>query len=520
MFRLHRKLTAHVIALLCGLGVSLLAAPSVRAADPPATAPVLLPIPDAAAQAESLALLKRVFKDEYARSTPEQRLALAKALLQQATLDKNPPAMRYVMLRETAELASGAGDAELACRAADTMAAAFAGPTLEMKVRALTRAANVSTGLNQWEAITNLGLPLLDDTVREAQFALGQKLAQLIETSAQKTRHVDMVTAVQAHTAEFHTLLAAYTAAQAADTVLQKHPLDEAANLKVGTYTCFVRGDWLAGLLNLAQSTDESLKATAIKELAGGAEPIRELELADRWWDISARYQGWMQREIRRHSADWYTRAVKSLNGITLARINQRISLGSDAATQPFEKTVNLLALLDPAKDAQAGAWKMAAGALASDDTRHARLAFPYEPPDEYDLCVEFVVAQKGANLAVLLTHRSTPFAFALGLQSGRFCRFESINNHVHAGNPTEVKFDLRTDHKYILVLQVRNSGVKALVDGKLINEYKTDFKDLSRASTWKLPTSRTLGLGSSNGALVVYSADVMEIGGQGKRTR
>lgn len=471
-------------------------------------------------QRESLSTLKRVLKDEYNQHAPEQRQALAKMLWQQATLDKNPPPMRFVMLHQAIELATGTGDAALAFQAADALAQIFALDLLELKVSVLVQAAARAQSLNQWEAITNLGLPLLDCAVREERYALGQKTAQIAEAAAAKSKHVELVALVQTRLVEFHILLTACTTAQAALTVLDQHPLDGPANLSAGRYACFVRGDWPAGLVHLAQCSDEALKTLAIREMVQSDDPIHQLELADRWWEMGENYKGWMQRTIRDHAAAWYHTALGNLNGVTLARISQRIKVNATVTTAPFENTVNLLALVDPARDAVAGIWKAPNGVLASDDIHHARLAFPYEPPEEYDLRLEFVVAQKGGSLAVLLSQHGTPFGWAMGVQTNHLCRFESINKRAHAGNPTEVKLALRTDRKYILVLQVRKDGVTAILDGKTLCQYKTDYKDMSRYTPWKMPNEKALGLGSSAGALVVYSAEVVEIGGSGKKLR
>ena len=214
------------------------------------------------------------------------------------------------------------------------------------------------------------------------------------------------------------------------------------------------------------------------------------------------------------------TPRLKILTGSRWGASTSRISISGEAATEPSEKTVDLLSLIDPARDAVAGVWKMSAGVLASDDTQHARIAFPYEPPEEYDFRLEFARAQDKGNMAALLVEHGTPFGWAMGVQSNRVCRFESVNRHVHEGNPTEVKFPLQRDRKYILVIKVRKDGVQAIVDGKVIDEYKTDYKDMSRYALWKLPNERTLAIGTSEGEFLIYSAEVVEINGEGKGKR
>lgn len=509
-------------AMLCGMVALLLGAPPTAAGDPPATttAPALLPLPDAASQAENLAVLKRVFKDEYAKHTPPQRQTLARTLLTQAAQDKVQPPMQYVMLQQAAELSANAGDAEIACKAIDVSAGVFSIDALQLKVHALAQASSSATTGNDWEGIVNAGLPLLESAVREEQFAQGQAAAQLVENAAVNSKHVGLLSVVQAHTTEFHTIFDAHTAAQAALSTLAAHSQDGPANRNAGIYDCFVRGDWSGGLMHLAEGSDETLKALAVKELAGPQEPLRQLELADRWWDQAETHTGWMQRTIREHACAWYHIAAKSLNGVTLARLNQRLNVNLSATTAPYQKTVNLLALLDPRQDTVEGQWRISNGVLASDDTRNARIAFPYEPPEEYDLRIEFARVQHAGSMAVLLSQHGIPFGWAMGLGNNRACRFESINRRAHAGNPTEVHCELQSDRKYVLLLQVRKDGVTALLDGKLLNQYKTDYKELSRYAPWRMPNEKAIGLGSSGGALLVAGAELVEIGAAGKQLR
>jgi hypothetical protein len=520
MFTKRRILTVLLAASICHAtpGPRRL---SIQAAEVQATTTsTLLPIPELASQRQELDVLKKVFKDEYEHHAPEQRAALARTFVQQSANDNTLPPMRFVMLQEAMDLASGAGDVDVACVAIDAMARGFAVDALDLKVQAMARAAAAARTVNQWENIVNDGLPLLDAAVRQEQFASGQRVAQLVEVAVVKSKHAEMVAAVQSRTADFRSVMTAYTTAQGAANTLKQSPVDEAANLSAGIYTCFVRGDWKAGLLHLAAGSDERMKTVAVKEIAAPQEPVRQLELADRWWEIGESYKGWMQREIRHHAAEWYTTALKNLNGVTLARINTRISLSTNAVANPHEKTIDLLAGLDVAKATVEGTWKVSNGVLASDDSKYARVTLSYLPPEEYDLRLEFVRGQDKSVLAGLLAEGKTAFGFTMGVQSNKTCRFESVGHHVHAGNPTEIKLELQRDHKYILVLQVRKDGVKAILDGKTIDQYTTDYKDLSRYNAWKLPDERSLGLGSSNGAVLIYSAEVVEIGGEGKRTK
>ena len=59
-------------------------------------------------------LVHELFKSDYAKTAPKARAALAEKLFRQAEETSDDPAAQYVLLRETAELASAGSDVELA----------------------------------------------------------------------------------------------------------------------------------------------------------------------------------------------------------------------------------------------------------------------------------------------------------------------------------------------------------------------------------------------------------------------
>src|SRR5262245_40431958 len=71
-------------------------------------------IPDDAALKEAEKTIKSLFKEDYAKRSPADRIALAKNLLKQGVETKDSPAARYVLFRESQEIAAKAGDIETA----------------------------------------------------------------------------------------------------------------------------------------------------------------------------------------------------------------------------------------------------------------------------------------------------------------------------------------------------------------------------------------------------------------------
>ncbi|HEV3028145.1 MAG TPA: hypothetical protein VG457_11265, partial [Planctomycetota bacterium] len=75
--------------------------------------------PDAVKQRDAEKLVKDLFKDQYAKKAPADRLALAQALLDQAAKSADDPAILWVLFREAQDAAVQACDLQVAFRAID-----------------------------------------------------------------------------------------------------------------------------------------------------------------------------------------------------------------------------------------------------------------------------------------------------------------------------------------------------------------------------------------------------------------
>lgn len=63
----------------------------------------------------------------------------------------------------------------------------------------------------------------------------------------------------------------------------------------------------------------------------------------------------------------------------------------AEANKHAAPSTLDLLALVDPAKDAVSGSWKTNEEGLVGGPGDLTRIELPYEPPEEYDFRVTFV---------------------------------------------------------------------------------------------------------------------------------
>ena len=167
-------------------------------------------------------------------------------------------------------------------------------------------------------------LDLIDPLLAADDFQTAAKVLALARPLAVHDRSLAPVIQNHAQTIEaaraVHDRLAPYT------EKLKTAPDDPPANLVIGSFLCFSKGDWKTGLPMLAKGSDLILKQLATLELSAPSKPDDLNRLADGWWDISAKEPAVSRSEIRRHAASFYKTALESATGLRRALLEHRIA--------------------------------------------------------------------------------------------------------------------------------------------------------------------------------------------------
>ncbi|MCY3020085.1 MAG: hypothetical protein NTW87_13795 [Planctomycetota bacterium] len=238
-----------------------------------------VPPPPASLQKDAEKLIKEVSKEDYAKTKPEDKAALAKKLLKQAEETKDDLAAKYVLWREAGTLAAQGGDMSTALAAVDKMAAEFTVDAVALKKAALTTVGLVTRDAEQSRAIGGMR------------------------------------------------------------TLLDK-PDDPAANLLVGKHWCFSKGDWSTGLPSLAKCSVPALKAAAEAELAKPGEAQAQVAAAEGWWDAAENEtEKPAKAAMQARAKYWYQKALPSLTGLARVKAEKRLAAPSpEAATSKAPK--------------------------------------------------------------------------------------------------------------------------------------------------------------------------------------
>lgn len=475
-----------------------------------------IPEPDAAAQKENLKLVRALYKDEYAKKSAADQIALAKQLLNRSSEMKEDTAALYIMLREARDIAAGAGDPETSLRAVDEMAKVFAVQSAPLKLAALGKTTAASKDPEVLRAAARGYLALVAEAVRVDDYDSAVAAAGKAEIAAKSAQDPVLPTRAQEVQKDLPGLKSEYQRVKA--DLDKAAPADAEA---VGRYLCFVRGAWDAGLLHLSNGAKGPLKAAVDKDLARPLEAEKQLEAADAWWDVFLKEKSpWRKAKIAARAQSWYEQAAGTATGLTKVKLDKRLAELEES--QPG--ALNLLRFID-VKQEPVGEWALDGGALLSPADNFARILIPYSPPEEFDLTAVVERNQGGDAIVFGLIRGNTQYAVwiegysSLGGRSG----IEHVDNVLFDKNPASVQGSILASGKAsTVVISVRKQSITATVDGKGFVSFQGNFARVSGvgATIWKVANWKGMYLGTCGSRYRITKLQLVTLSGQGKKLR
>ncbi len=182
-----------------------------------------------------------------------------------------------------------------------------------------------------------------------------------------------------------------------------------------------------------------------------------------------------------------------------------------------WKTAVKLLPKVNPARDAVAGVWSRKGGELSSDNSVRARIHIPYQPPEEYDLRVNFVHPNSEGEVDILLPRGESAAAFRIFIPDVWVAGFssEELDN---LANPTWcIMPEDKAEGRWSAVLRVRKEGIRAYLNGTLMSKLTPELSQLTVPAAWKLTDGTCLGLGCDQNRTNFKSVDLLPVAGEGK---
>jgi hypothetical protein len=293
----------------------------------PLRAGALLPVPDAEAQRKAEVAVRQIYKDEFAQRSPEERRALAEKLLAAGDGTADDAAAKYVLLRQAAEVAAGAGDFTTVAKAAEQVSAAFAVDAATVEAEALLKSAGSPATAEAGRALADRYVSVLERLIARREHAVAARVAPAALAAARKGRDPDLTARLKSLDRDVKDLAAEAARVKGANAALASNPDDPNANLVVGRALCFTSGDWDRGLPYLAKASDAAIRALARRDLASPARPKEQAAVADGWYELASKERApAAQANLRRRAAKYYGDALAGLTGLDKVRVEKRVA--------------------------------------------------------------------------------------------------------------------------------------------------------------------------------------------------
>lgn len=477
------------------------------------------PIPKPDDQAAVRKVMRELYADQLKDTTPAGRQKLTRALLQQADkLASEAPTDQFVLLTAAVDASVAASNLSSAFSAADRLARTFEIDGLDVKADAITRFKSTVPGDAAQNVIAALALSSELEAADDPTTAL--RVCTAVQPVA--AANPDLRNQVVARMRELNVAKDLAERIARDREKLKESPDDPAANLAVGRYECFTRGQWRSGLPHLARGSDPALKQAAQAELdaAESTQPATLVRVADLWWDLANKQPEARSRTaVISHALGFYQKSLNGVTGLQKTLVEKRIAQAKSALIAASGR-IDLLALFDPAKDVVKGQWESTPDGLMSDRGNESRVAFPYQPPGEYDLIIEFTRLEGTEYMMALFTWSGNNGACVI---KSSLCGFSLIDKHrVGADNPTIRNLDriITTRQRHRLVLEVRRQGVRALMDNVELTSFVGRPDQLSQDGNWAIRKG-LLGIAKvGDGRFVYHSAELRPVTGTGKPLR
>jgi hypothetical protein len=273
------------------------------------------PVPGANEQQAAEKHVRELFAEEFAaaKKTAPKKTAgtspLAGVLLQRTSLTSGDATATYVLLNLAREAAMDAGDAQLALRALDRLAAEYEIDATAERIATLNKLATTATQVsalrttyeNAWQTAVGLAQ---DDQYDEAAKAL--KLAQTVATRAKEN---EFARQTAQRIKDLATLAREYNVAKASLEKLAADADDPDANLAVARWYWFGKGRFDKAVNHLAKGSDAELKSAAESDLAAPTDTKQQIAVANLWMSAAEKRKADEKNSLEARAFYWYLKA-------------------------------------------------------------------------------------------------------------------------------------------------------------------------------------------------------------------
>lgn len=496
----------------------------------------LLAPPDDATAKKVREETRSILKEDFASARrPEDKVPLAKKLAGLARTTKDDTVTQYILWEEAWHAALEGGNLVLAMSLLDEEASRFEIDLPERQLDAVKQVVQLARTATDRKLLAEAAYKIATDAAGGANFEVAEQAIRIAASSAAKAGDNKLKSEIATSAKQIDGLKKQAALANQAAERLKAEPDNPKANLAYGRYLCSIKGDWSKGLQHLKKSGDSELAAIIESDEKQPGDNVARLALADKWWTHAQTALADDKPIMLARACYWYEQSVGQLTGLTKERVAKRVkdiegevpshmlkggSALAGGGSTVASKTIDLLKLIDPARDTIKGNWRLENGTLlCATQGLVPKIHMPYLPPEEYDVKVVFSQPSIRNDLCILAPKKGRTVAFVFGGEPGRMGVLTDDANQRMGGTSRTVKTirnSFAANRRYTALLQVRNAGVAAFIDGVEIIRYPTDYSDVKPDSWRSIPDPQRLAIGTDD-PTIFHQIEITEVTGVGK---
>ncbi|MDB5292220.1 MAG: hypothetical protein JWL69_3461, partial [Phycisphaerales bacterium] len=157
------------------------------------------------------------------------------------------------------------------------------------------------------------------------RYELASQVAEFALAAARRVNDRGLVQEATGRSQKIKTAEAGFANARKALAVLERDPSNADANLVVGRFRCFARGDWEHGVGLLAAYSDGTIKRVATLDLGSPTAAEDQVHLGDAWWSLGEKESGDVKWRIQARAAEWYRKALPNLPGLKRIGVQKKL---------------------------------------------------------------------------------------------------------------------------------------------------------------------------------------------------
>lgn len=276
------------------------------------------PVPSPLQITKAQTKLRQIYREKLEEAKDaDDKADLAKELLDAAADMDADPSGAFVLQQAALRLAIEAADAGILIRAVDQRVGRFEVDSFQENlkwIQAFGQAtASKDASTVEGDDILQRAIPVIFAGIREDEYMLASSVARL----ANRYTSTDREDKVSRLFTRLRTQLGAakreYDKSVGDLERYRINPDDVAAGVSVGSFLCFIKGDWDKGLKLIAEGRGGDLVEVVRMDLRGASRAGDQVAIGDAWWDLSRRGSGAYQQGAQDRAVLWYTQAVERL---------------------------------------------------------------------------------------------------------------------------------------------------------------------------------------------------------------